>query len=84
MTYVSGGSIIAISVLFPLMGLLALGLRYYFRISKQQDIGPDDCLSAAAWVSSLRHSAPAEVQRRVVAEHELSSGSPSQSAVATL
>lgn len=51
MTYISGKSITAIGAIFPILGMLTLGLRYYVRITKRQRLGPDDWLSVTALVS---------------------------------
>ena len=52
MTYVNPASVIAVAVLFPVLAALLLGLRYYFRATKKQELGLDDLSGGFATVGS--------------------------------
>lgn len=50
MTYVNAGSVIAIGVLFPLLGIAAVGLRFCYRTRQPVGLGLDDWLCVPALV----------------------------------
>jgi hypothetical protein len=52
MGYVNPHSIIAIGILFPILGALAVGTRFYLRRSKKLHFGLDDWLCIPALVST--------------------------------
>ena len=51
MSYVNGGSVIAIGVIFPVLGALAVAARFYIRRNnKKVTLGLDDWLCLPALV----------------------------------
>ena len=54
MTYVNGGSVIAVGVLLPAFGIAGVTARFYVRMSKRASLGQDDWLCLAALVGETR------------------------------
>ena len=53
MTYVNPGSVTAIGVLFPILGAVAVGLRFRIRRIRKTELGVDDWLCLPALVRQL-------------------------------
>ena len=53
MSYINGGSVIAIGVLFPILGTAVVAARFYIRRSRKLQLGLDDWLCLPALVCSL-------------------------------
>ena len=51
MTYVNGGSVIAIGVIFPVLGTLAVSLRFAVKHVRRTGVGLDDWLILLGLVS---------------------------------
>jgi hypothetical protein len=51
--YASPGQIMAAGIIFPILGIAAVVLRFYVRASRKQQIGMDDWLiiPALVWLS---------------------------------
>lgn len=51
MTYVNGGSVIAIGVIFPALGTVSVALRFAVRRARKAGLGTDDWLILLGLVS---------------------------------
>ena len=52
MTYLTPGSVIAVSLVFPILGVIAVTLRFYTRNSQKARFAMDDWLVLPALVRS--------------------------------
>ena len=52
MPYLTPGSVIAVSVVFPVLGMIAVALRFYTRYSQKARFAMDDWLVLPALVRS--------------------------------
>lgn len=52
MTYVNGGSVIAIGVIFPVLGTVSVALRFAVRRTRKAGLGTDDWLIMLGLVKS--------------------------------
>ena len=53
MSYINGGSVIAIGVLFPILGSAAVAARFYIRRNRKTALGLDDWCCLPALVRSI-------------------------------
>ena len=53
MTYINEASVIATSVIFIVLGLVAVSLRWFFRRDRKVGLGADDWLIVVALVWNL-------------------------------
>lgn len=58
MTYVNPGSVIACGVVFPILGAIAVALRFKIRHSRKLTLGADDWLCLPALVGDATVDVP--------------------------